>query len=28
LAAIKADINTARTSLKQLMAEHPESSGG
>jgi len=28
VAAIKADINTARISLKQLMAEHPEEFGG
>jgi hypothetical protein len=28
VAAIKADINTARTALKQLMADHPEEFGG
>ena len=28
VAAIKADINTARTALKQLMAEHPDEFGG
>ena len=28
VAAIKADINTARTALKQLMADHPDEFGG
>ena len=28
VAAIKADINTARTALKQLMAQHPDEFGG